>query len=519
MIHIKFMFYSGPDQTSLSISLHKGYLEELLHYFYMITSGGFHQHYFHHIDFLYYCFLFIPRLHLLTSTEAVINSEEDLKRSGIEPFVQSTLDPAAHEELLVLCLKLASFLVKSHRKAEEILQLLSPQLNQLFQSDSPAVLAAHLETLVTLLERESLDQCLSVSRSLLESGLWPQLSALLTKTSATHHVVELALTCLVALLGLLHRCSLLTTSSEGSRSINHPTFDKVLKNILVEYFDLLKTSGERRLFKQLRCLLRLTSNERQKAVRTLLLHFILVSVEEEPKSLVVNVPEQDVDVLHVVLNTCLVLKPETGFPELCSRILTTGKPPAQMAVVDMCCRQLSQPSDDDTHRLCTDVLLSVIREHIFSRSAVHHQLRRRFFTKTGLAVLLAPHPVLVDLMATLAQSDIVQRAAESLEFNDPTVVRDLAAQLQFFGVLCRAARRPVLSLTRSEVRCALLSLLAGYAGGSPELKTAVCDLIAVELLEARGEECGQPAEYLPALGTCIVSSAQAWQLRDSAIQV
>jgi hypothetical protein len=189
-----------------------------------------------------------------------------------------------------------------------------------------------------------------------------------------------------------------------------------------------------------------------------------------------------------------------------------------MAVVDMCCRQLSQPSDDDTHRLCTDVLLSVIREHIFSRSAVHHQLRRRFFTKTGLAVLLAPHPVLVDLMATLAQSDIVQRAAESLEFNDPTVVRDLAAQLQFFGVLCRAARRPVLSLTRSEVRCALLSLLAGYAGGSPELKTAVCDLIAVEL-EERGEECGQPAEYLPALGTCIVGSSQAWQLRDSAIQV
>jgi hypothetical protein len=317
---------------------------------------------------------------------------------------------------------------------------------------------------------------------------------------------------------LLHRCSLLTTSSEGSRSINHPTFDKVLKNILVEYFDLLKTTGERRLFKQLRCLLRLTSNERQKAVRTLLLHFILVSLEEEPKILL-TLPEQDVDVLHVVLNTWLVLKPETGFSDLCSQILSTGKPAAQMVVVDMCCRQLSQPSDDDTHLLCADVLLSVIREQIFSRSAVHHQLRRRFFTKTCLAVLLAPHPVLVDLMATLAQPDIIQRAAESLEFNDPTVVRDLAAQLQFFGVLGRAARRPILNLTRSEVRSALLSLLAGYAGGSPDLKAAVCDLIAVELLEERGEECGQPAEYFPALGTCIVSSSQAWQLRDSAIQV
>jgi hypothetical protein len=458
----------------------------------------------------------------MTSTEAVINSEEDLKRSGIEPFVQSTLDPAAHEELLVLCLKLASFLVKNHGKTEEILQILSPQLDQLFQSDSPAVLAALLETLVTLLE--SLDQCLSVSRSLLGSGLWPQLSALLTRTSATHHVVELALTCLVALLGLLHRCSQFTTSSsEGSRSINHPTFDKVQKNILVEYFD--KTTGERRLFKQLRCLLRLTSNDKQKAVRTLLLHFILVTVEEEPKILGVNLPEQDVDVLHVVLNTWLMLKPETGFPELCSRILATGNPAAQMAVVDMCCRQLSQPSDDDAHRrICTDVLLSVIREQIFSRqqaAAVHSQLRRRFFTKTSLAVLLAPHPVLVDLMATLAQSDIVEQAAELLEFNDPMANRDLTAQLQFFGVLCRAARRPILSLTRSEVKSALLSLLAGYAGGSPELKTAVCDLIAVELpvLEDKGEECGQPAEYLPALGTCIVSSSQAWQLRDSAIQV
>jgi hypothetical protein len=442
-----------------------------------------------------------------------------LKRSGIEPFVKSTLNPAAHEELLVLCLKLASFLVKSHGKAEEIVQILTAQLDQLFQSDSPAVLAALLETLVTLLERESLDQCLSVSRSLLGGGLWPQLSALLTRTSATHHVVELALTCLIALLGLLHRCSLLTTSSsEGSRSINHPTFDKVLKNILVEYFDLLKGTGERRLFKQLRCLLRLTSNERQKAVRTLLLHFILVSVEEEPK-VFVNLPEQDVDVLYVVLNTWLVLKRETGFPDLCSRILTSGKPAAQMVVVDMCCRQLSQPPDDDDARLiCTDVLLSVIREQIFSRSDVHHQLRRRFFTKTSLAVLLAPHPVLVDLMATLAQSDIVKQAADLLEFNDPTAGRDLAAQLQFFGVLCRAARRPILSLTRSEVRSALLSLLAGYAGGSPDLKAAVCDLIAVEL-EERGEECGQPAEYLPALGTCIVSSSQAWQLRDSAIQV
>ncbi len=491
----------------------------------------FSQHYFHHIDFFVLLitnsgnvFLLCPRLHLITSTEAVINSEEDLKRSGIEPFVKSALNPAAHEELLVLCLKLASFLVKSHGKAEEIVQILTPQLDQLFHSDSPAVLAALLETLVTLLECESVDQCLSVSRSLLGGGLWPQLSALLTRTSATHHVVELALTCLVALLGLLHRCSLLTTSSEGSRSINHPTSDKVLKNILVEYFDLLKTSGDRRLFKQLRCLLRLTSNERQKEVRTLLLHFILVSVEEEPKILV-NLPEQDVDVLHVVLNTWLVLKTETGFSDLCSRILATGKSAAQMVVVDMCCRQLSpQPSDDDdARRLCTDVLLSVIREQIFSReqaASVHNQLRRRFFTKTGLAVLLAPYPVLVDLMSTLAQPDIVKRAAELLEFSDLTASRDLAAQLQFFGVLCRAARRPVLGLTRSEVRSALLSLLAGCyaAGGSPELKAAACDLIAVEL-EERGEECGQPAEYLPALGTCIVSSSQAWQLRDSAIQV
>jgi hypothetical protein len=446
-----------------------------------------------------------------------------LQRSRIEPFVKSTLNPAAHEELLVLCLKLASFLVKRHGKAEEIVHILSPQLDQLFHSDSPAVLAALLETLVTLLERESVDQCLSGSRSLLGGGLWSQLSALLTTTCATHHVVELALTCLVALLGLLHRCSLLTTSSEGSRSINHPTFDKVLKNILVEYFDLLKTAGERRLFKQLRCLLRLTSNDRQKAVRNLLLHFILVSVEQEPKSLL-TLPEQDVDVLHVVLNTWLVLKTETGFSELCSRILTSGKPAAQMAVVDMCCRQLSpQPSDDDARRLCTDVLLSVIREQIFSRqqSAVHHELRRRFFTKTSLAVLLAPHAVLVDLMSTLAQPDIVKKAADLLEFNDPTASRDFTAQLQFFGVLGRAARRPVLSLTRSAVRSALLSLLAGCyaAGGSPELKTAACDLIAVELLEERGEECGQPAEYLPALGTCIVSSSQAWQLRDSAIQV
>ncbi len=490
----------------------------------------FSQHYFHHTDFfillikyLSNVFFLFLRLHLITSTEAVINSEEHLKLSGIEPFVKSTLNPAAHEELLVLCLKLASFLVKSHGRAEEILQILSPQLDQLFHSDSPAVLAALLETLVTLLERESLDQCLSVSRSLLGSVLWPQLSALLTRTSATHHVVELALTCLVALLGLLHRCSLLTTSSEGSKSINHPTFDKILKNILVEYFDLLRTSGERLLFKQLRCLLRLTSNERQKAVRTLLLHFILVSVEEEPKILV-NLPEQDVDILHVVLDTWLVLRRETGFPDLCSRILTTGKPAAQMAVVDMCCHQLSQqlPDDDDARRLCTDVLLSVIREQIFSREQTavnHHQLRRRFFMKTSLAVLQAPHPVLVDLMATLAQSDIVEQAAELLEFNDPTVVRDLTAQLQFFGVLGRAARRPVLSLRRSEGRSALLSLLAGYAGGSPELKAAVCDLIAVELLEERGEECGQPAEYLPALGTCIVSASQAWQLRDSAIQV
>ncbi len=494
----------------------------------IVTSGGFPQHYFHHIYFFILLitylnvFLHIPRLHLITSTEAVINSEENLKLSGIEPFVKSTLDPAAHEDLLVLCLKLASFLVKSHGKAEEILQILSPQLDQMFHSDSPAVLAALLETLVTLLERESVDQCLSVSRSLLGSGLWPQLSALLTKTSATHHVVELALTCLVALLGLLHSCSLLTTSSnEGSRSINHPTFDKVLKNILVEYFDLLKTTGERRLFKQLRCLLRLTSNERQKAVRSLLLHFILLSVEEEPKTLL-TLPEQDVDVLHVVLHTWLVLKRETGFPDLCSRILATGKPASQMAVVDMCCRQLSQPpDDDDARRLCTDVLLSVIRNQIFSReqTAVNSQLRRRFFMKTSLAVDLAPHPVLVDLMSTLAQPDIVKQAAELIEFNDPTVVRDLAAQLQFLGVLGRAARRPVLSLTRSEMRSALLSMLAGYAGGSPELKTAVCDLIAVELLEERGEECGQPAEYLPALGTCIVSSSQAWQLRDSAIQV
>jgi hypothetical protein len=216
-----------------------------------------------------------------------------------------------------------------------------------------------------------------------------------------------------------------------------------------------------------------------------------------------------------------VLRRETGFPDLCSQILTSGKPAAQMAVVDMCCRQLSQPSDDDARRLCTDVLLSVIRDRIFSRqqAAVHHELRRRFFTKTSLAVVLASHPVLVDLMATLAQPDIVERAAELMDFNDPTAVRDLAAQLQFFGVLCRAARRPVLGLTRSAVRRALLSLLAGYAGGSPELKAAACDLIAVELLEERGEECGQPAEYLPALGTCIVSSSQAWQLRDSAIQV
>jgi hypothetical protein len=85
-------------------------------------------------------------------------------------------------------------------------------------------------------------------------------------------------------------------------------------------------------------------------------------------------------------------------------------------------------------------------------------------------------------------------------------------------VLGQEAGRPVLE---PAGRAALLGLLAVRAAGTPELKAAACDLLSVELSHVGSNAYGEAnlSEYLPVIGSHIVSSVQSWQLRDSQFSV
>jgi hypothetical protein len=462
-------------------------------------------------------------------------TEDDLTRCGILPFVEKTLHPEAEEDLLVFCLKLAAFLAEKHRKIHEISQILRQHFDQLFQSESPAVGATLLEAVAALLRQpQTAEECLTVNQTLVTADLWPQLAGLLASTTSTQHVRQMTLSCLVTLLSFLQRCSLLA-QSETCPSINHQVrlvnFEKVLKTILRDYFDLITSSGIRPCYKQLRCLLRLTSSDHFRPVRNILLEYTLATIEEQLS--LESLPVQCEDVLHVVLDTWLALKSVNEFADLGSRVLAVGKPTAQITVIEVCCRQLAvmnsfpdNGASELVERACTDVLVGAFRDKTFGLLA-NSELSRRFFRRTDLAAILSPHRILVNLLSTSVLHDVVHCATELADTGHLSANTRLVDQLNFLGVLCReAAAEPLLKLTEPVMRAAFLGLLSGYAGAPHEVKCAVCDLLAIELgralrgadgLESR--QLGDLSEYLPALGANILTSVQSWQLRDSAIQV
>ena len=454
------------------------------------------------------------RLHLLECTEVVVITEQDLTRSGIQTFVKSRLNPQADEDILVICLKLAAFLADKHGQCDEILLIIGGQTDQLFRSDCPGVVAALLEVILALLQQPD-DKCLAVGRWLVAGGLcwWPQLSGLLAAPAPTHHVGQLTLHCLVALLGLLQRCAALTSDQGEKSNSDTVNFEKVLTNILREYFEAVASSQDR-LFKQLRCLLRLTTGQRHRSVRRVLFEFIISASEKMLTAQTLSV--QGEDRLHVILETWLEMKSGIEFTGLCSDILATGQPAAQLVVTEVCCRHLN--ADQLTPRTCCQaVILAVIRERIFGEKSRDSELGRRFFRKTGLAVLLATHKDVVDTLSALAGQDVVLSAGELAEYGHLSDSSCLTDHLRFLCVLGREAGRPLLQPPQTA---ALLSLLAGNGGGSAELKTSVCDLLAVEVGHGGATGLGDlMSECLPAIGAHIVSSAQSWQLRDSAIQV
>jgi hypothetical protein len=325
-------------------------------------------------------------------------------------------------------------------------------------------------------------------------------------------VGQLTLRCFVALIGLLQRCCDVI-SDETSKSINHPdsvNFDKILKKLLSDYAEALKLNKVN-MFRQLKSLFRLTSGENNLRVRQILIDFFLSDMEEAVKKQSLAVT--DSDLLSLLLTVWPAVKSEPEVLDLYSRVLASGHPAAQMILLDACSHQLLRQEGKDNPYILK-LLLTILEDYIFAPNSCQSELRGRFLRKTGLAVRLAQQPEVVTRFSPLAGREIIRCAEELATYGfQPGCSSDLTSLLLFLGVLGQESGRPVLE---PDGEAALLRLLAGRVGGTPELKAAACDLLSVELSHGGGMDL---SECLPVIGSHIVSSAQSWQLRDSAIKV